>query len=465
MSIQEILTNKIFFYNRTTGRLQQFEPIKANNIRMYVCGPTVYDDIHIGNARPLVVFDVLFRFFRLCYGEQNVTYVRNITDIDDKIIARAASLGIPCEALTEKTIEAFHKICSTLQCLPPSIQPKATEHINSMLAIIAKLLDRGFAYQAEGHVLFDVSKKSDYGLFAKKPLEDLIAGARVDVAPYKKSPLDFVLWKPAKPHEPCWDSPYGKGRPGWHIECSAMAKQHLGDDFDLHAGGQDLIFPHHENELAQSLCAHPNTHFARYWLHNGYLLIQGKKMSKSLGNFITVQQLLEKKIKPEILRLILLATHYRQPLDFTDDKINEMNQVYQRIKIAINDKYFISVPITMQQNLNINKKLIEELGQDLNTPQFLTELYHNIKQFHKNPTTSLVYEITARLKLLGLGNLLNEKSVTNQYSEKLQQLLQTRKIAKQAKDYNKADAIRKEIENLGFIVKDEPDGNCQLISK
>ena len=294
-----------------------------------MCGPTVYDDAHIGNARPAVVFDVLFRLLRHLYGAGHVAYARNITDVDDKIIAAHRATGEPIAAITERTTRAYRQDMRALGCLDPTVEPRATAHIPEMRAMIARLIERGHAYAADGHVLFDVPSMPDYGALSRRDLDEMIAGARVEVAPYKKDPRDFVLWKPSAPEDPGWDSPWGRGRPGWHIECSAMSCRYLGETFDIHGGGADLIFPHHENEIAQSTCAHDGRPFARFWVHNGYLMTEGEKMSKSLGNFYTVHDLLA-EFPGEAIRLALLQTHYRQPLDFTREGIAQAKRLLDR---------------------------------------------------------------------------------------------------------------------------------------
>ena len=318
-------------HNTFAREKQDFVPIDPDNVRMYVCGPTVYDNIHIGNARPLVVFDVLYRVLKRVYPK--VTYVRNITDVDDKINARAQETGEDIRVLTERTAEQFHADAAALNTLPPDVEPRATEHIPEMIALIERLISSGHAYVAEGHVLFDVPAMPDYGSLSRHSRDALIAGARIDVAPYKRDPADFVLWKPSPDELPGWPSPWGRGRPGWHVECSAMSQKHLGADFDIHGGGQDLIFPHHENELAQSCCGNPGSHFARYWVHNGYLMSEGEKMSKSLGNFYSVRELLD-EFPGEALRLTLLQTHYRAPLDFSKEGVRQAKAVLDRWRPA-----------------------------------------------------------------------------------------------------------------------------------
>ncbi|WP_071796016.1 cysteine--tRNA ligase [Natronohydrobacter thiooxidans] len=323
---------EIRLHNSRTRRKEPFAPLDAQNVRMYVCGPTVYDRAHLGNARPVVVFDVLYRLLRHVYGENHVTYVRNFTDVDDKINARARAmqeagdtrpLNAIIRALTDETIGWYHADMDALGALRPSHEPRATEFIVQMVAMIEGLIAKGHAYAAEGHVLFDVRSYPDYGKLSGRSVDDMIAGARVEVAPYKRDPMDFVLWKPSSAEEPGWDSPWGRGRPGWHIECSAMAHELLGPAFDIHGGGIDLQFPHHENEIAQSCCAHPEADFANFWLHNEMVQVEGKKMSKSLGNFFTVRDLLEQGWPGEVIRFVMLSTHYRKPMDWTEEKARE----------------------------------------------------------------------------------------------------------------------------------------------
>src|SRR5690349_17116715 len=314
-----ITAMELKLYDTLTREKRVFTPLNPSRVRTYVCGPTVYDFAHIGNARPVIAFDVLFRLLRHIYGEKNVTYVRNITDVDDKINARAAERGIPIRDLTEETYKNFKEDVAALGCLPPTIEPRATEHIDEMKALIERLVKSRHAYVAEDNVLFHVSSMKDYGKLSRRPLNEMIAGARVEVAPYKKDPQDFVLWKPSKPGEPAWPSPAGisaPGRPGWHIECSAMSWKHLGETFDIHGGGIDLVFPHHENEIAQSRCAFQTPMMANVWMHNGFLQVEGDKMSKSLGNFVTIHELLA-DWPGEVLRFQMLMTHYRSPVDWT----------------------------------------------------------------------------------------------------------------------------------------------------
>ncbi|SNR60741.1 cysteine--tRNA ligase [Paracoccus sediminis] len=316
--------------NTRTRRKEVFEPLDCNDVRLYLCGPTVYDRAHLGNARPVLVFDVLVRLLRHVYGEDSVTYVRNFTDVDDKINARAAATGRTIREITDETIAWYHADMDALGALRPDHEPRATEYIPQMIAMIGDLIARGNAYEAEGHVLFDVRSFPDYGRLSGRSVDDMIAGARVEVAPFKRDPMDFVLWKPSGADQPGWDSPWGRGRPGWHIECSAMSEALLGPSFDIHGGGIDLQFPHHENEIAQSCCAHPEATFANVWLHNEMLQVEGKKMSKSLGNFFTVRDLLDRGVPGEVIRFVMLSTHYRKPMDWTEVKMKEAKAVLRR---------------------------------------------------------------------------------------------------------------------------------------
>src|SRR3954470_24964274 len=324
-------------YNSLTRRKEEFRPIDPQNVRMYVCGPTVYDEAHIGNARAVVVFDLLYRVLCHEYGADHVTYVRNITDVEDKIMAAARASGQTIDQVTARTTAQFHADMAALGNLPPSIEPRATEYINQMIALIERLIASGHAYAAEGHALFRVGSYAKYGALSRRSRADMIAGARVEVAPYKEDPGDFVLWKPSTPDQPGWESPWGRGRPGWHIECSAMSENTLGETFDIHGGGLDLIFPHHENEIAQSVCAHNGrgpADFARYWIHNGMLTVGGAKMAKSEGNFVTVRDALA-QAPGEVIRLALLMTHYRDPLDWTEDRLREAEAVHGRLYRAL----------------------------------------------------------------------------------------------------------------------------------
>jgi cysteinyl-tRNA synthetase len=353
-------------YNTLTRSKEDFRPLDPNNVRMYVCGPTVYDFAHIGNARPVIVFDVLYRLLRQIYGEAHVTYVRNITDVDDKINARAREEGVPIANVTERTTKQFHEDIKALGVLPPTVEPRATEHIAEMIAIIERLIASGHAYAADGHVLFDVPSMKDYGQLSRRSLDEMVAGARVDVAPYKRGDMDFVLWKPSDAETPGWDSPWGRGRPGWHIECSAMSWKHLGEVFDIHGGGIDLVFPHHENEIAQTRCAFGHNVMANVWMHNGFLQVEGQKMSKSLGNFLTINQLL-KDWPGDVLRFQMLQTHYRQPIDWTEGRCH-----------AASDELFdwggLLASVWTWPDKDIPPSIIAALSDDLNTPAAVTVL-------------------------------------------------------------------------------------------
>jgi cysteinyl-tRNA synthetase len=357
----------IRIYNTLARAKQRFEPIDEANVRLYVCGPTVYDYAHIGNARPVVVFDVLFRLLKHVYGPEHVTYVRNITDVEDKIIKAALENGEEIDALTRRTTQVYHEDMAELGALPPSFEPRATQHVPGMVALIETLIAKDHAYEADGHVLFSVPSMKNYGSLSRHSRDELVAGARVEVAPYKRDPADFVLWKPSNDQQPGWDSPWGRGRPGWHIECSVMSAAHLGETFDIHGGGQDLIFPHHENEIAQSICG-TDGDFAKYWMHNGYVVVNGEKMSKSLGNFFTVRELLDEEDWPgeqhkkgEAIRLALLSAHYRQPLDFTRDKMKEakaqLDGLYGALR-HVNEDVVAAPP----------QDVLDALSDELNTP-------------------------------------------------------------------------------------------------
>lgn len=438
-----------------------FQPRDPQAIGLYVCGPTVYDRIHIGNARPLVVFDVFARLLRRLYPK--VTYVRNITDIDDKINARAKERGIDIRDLTNATVDRFREDCRALNCLPPDVEPRATETIPEMIAHIEALIERGHAYALEdGHVLFDVPSWPDYGKFANKDRDEQISGARVDVASYKRDPADFVLWKPSDADTPGWLSPWcAKGRPGWHIECSAMSEKYLGPDFDIHGGGIDLVFPHHQNEIAQSCCAHPEGHrddrFARYWMHNGYLMSEGEKMSKSLGNFYTVAELLE-EFPGEALRLVILSSHYRQPLDFSKDKCREAKATLDRLyrlkqtALAAHSGDVSAVP---------SEAFVNALQDDVNTPLALSKLFLSGDAV-SDPVNAAHF--LAELDLLGIVQqdpedwFKGSDSGDGLSAEEIEIQIEARKAAKAAKDYGSADRIRAELQAQGVILEDKPGG-------
>jgi len=386
-------------YDTLTREKRPFAPLDPARVRMYVCGPTVYDFAHIGNARPVIVFDVLFRLLRHAFGDAHVTYVRNITDVDDKINARAAERGIAIRELTEETYRNFKEDVAALGCLPPTVEPRATEHIAEMRTLIERLVASGNAYVAEEHVLFSVPSMPDYGKLARRSTDEMMAGARVDVAPYKRDPMDFVLWKPSKPGEPAWPSPSGiqtPGRPGWHIECSAMSWKHLGETFDIHGGGIDLVFPHHENEIAQSRCAFHKPVMANYWMHNGFLQVEGEKMSKSLGNFITIRELLE-KLPGDLIRFQMLMTHYRQPLDWTERATEAARSELQDWAHLLNRHY--SLPMR-----ELSKTFIDALADDLNTPNAIAVLREQYAAAKKGRMEE-VLDFATSCKFLGFRQL------------------------------------------------------------
>ncbi len=396
-------TPPLKLYNTLTRGKEAFVPLDPSNVRMYVCGPTVYDFAHIGNARPIIVFDVLYRLLRHVYGAAHVRYVRNITDVDDKINARAAERGISIRELTEDTNRVFQADVKALRCLEPDVQPRATEHIAQMIAIIERLIASGHAYAADGHVLFDVPSMKDYGRLSRRSLDEMIAGARVDVAPYKRGDMDFVLWKPSKDSEPGWDSPWGRGRPGWHIECSAMSWKHLGEVFDIHGGGIDLVFPHHENEIAQTRCAFGHDVMANVWMHNGFLQVEGEKMSKSLGNFVTIHELLNtekfggRKWPGQVLRHAMLMTHYRQPVDWTVSRLKEAASEINDFAIAVMDSKAAANALS-EMKLGIppspSQELTEALSDDLNYAEARAALRKHFNAANKG-------DQEAKAKLLG----------------------------------------------------------------
>lgn len=433
---------EISLYNTRTRSKERFVPIDPGNVRMYVCGPTVYDRAHIGNARPVVVFDVLYRLLRHVYGAGAVTYVRNITDVDDKINARAAESGRPIREITEETAAWYAADMAALGALEPTRQPRATEFIGPMVAMIETLIAKGNAYVAEGHVLFSVASYPGYGRFANRSLEDMRAGARVEVAPYKRDPMDFVLWKPSGAGEPGWESPWGRGRPGWHIECSAMSYELLGPSFDIHGGGIDLTFPHHENEIAQSRCAHPEGEFARYWLHNGFLNVEGEKMSKSLGNFFTVRDLLDRGVPGEVIRFVLLSTHYRQPMDFTERKAEEARATLVRWS-AVAEGAAPGEPLPAA---------MAALADDLNTPGAFAAM-------HEAARAGDAGGLAATMDLLGIGRLAAEaRSATEAERERIEAVLSARLAARKARDFARADALRDGLIAAGVEVKDTARG-------
>ena len=447
------------FYNTLTRQQEPFVPLDPANVRMYVCGPTVYDRAHIGNARPVVVFDVLYRLLKSLYPR--VTYVRNITDVDDKIMAAAKERGIAIDTLTTETTAMYHADMAALNALPPDVEPRATQHIPQMIAMIERLIESGNAYAADGHVLFNVPSMTNYGKLSRRSLKEMIAGARVEVAPYKKDPADFVLWKPSTPDQPGWDSPWGRGRPGWHIECSAMSEAHLGETFDIHGGGLDLIFPHHENEIAQSTCAHHGKPFVKVWLHNGFLSVNGEKMSKSLGNFFTVRDLLA-KAPGEAIRLCLLSAHYRAPLDWTDDALGQARQVLDRLYGALRQVGPGAVASTIPMAVRA------ALEDDINTPKAIAELHELAGRLNKASGTecdSLAADLRAGGQVLGLLQANPEtwfkwqpEAGAGLTDAAIEALIAGRNDAKKARNFAEADRIRDELKANGVALEDTPGG-------
>jgi cysteinyl-tRNA synthetase len=430
-------------YNTLTRTKEEFTPLDPTNVRMYVCGPTVYDYAHIGNARPVIVFDVLFRLLRQLYRAEHVTYVRNITDVDDKINARARDEGVSIRDLTERTARQFHADIAALGVLPPTVEPRATEHIAEMVAIIERLIAKGHAYAADGHVLFDVPSMKDYGQLSRRSLDEMVAGARVDVAPYKRGDMDFVLWKPSDENTPGWNSPWGRGRPGWHIECSAMSWKHLGEVFDIHGGGIDLVFPHHENEIAQTRCAFGHTVMANIWMHNGFLQVEGQKMSKSLGNFLTIHDLL-KDWPGDVLRFNMLRTHYRQPIDWTLKSLEESWRILEG--------FFNNAGAVHAEAGKIGNTLLEALADDLNTPKAIAELHALDRPGAQN-------ELGETLKALGFtGNLASPKAGTAVDEGAVNALITARLDARKAKNWAESDRLRDELAAMGIAIKDNKDG-------
>jgi cysteinyl-tRNA synthetase len=463
-------------YDTLTRQKRVFRPLDPAHVRMYVCGPTVYDYAHIGNARPVIVFDVLFRLLRHLYGADHVTYVRNITDVDDKINARAAEeypdlpLNEAIREVTEKTDKQFHDDVDALGCLPPTVEPRATEHIAEMRTMIEGLIKSGNAYVADDHVLFSVPSMPEYGRLSKRPLDEMIAGARVEVAPYKRDPQDFVLWKPSKPGEPAWPSPAGiktPGRPGWHIECSAMSWKYLGEVFDIHGGGIDLVFPHHENEIAQSRCAFHTRGMANFWMHNGFLQVEGEKMSKSLGNFVTIRESRE-KWSGEVMRINMLRSHYRQPLDWAERSLVESRKI-------LDHWYEILGDMEVPADVSPDPELLKALCDDLNTPDAITRL-HSLAGEIRGPASGL-HQIQLKRTLKASGSFLGILTKTRaEYlasdpgsivvdKAKVERLVDARLQARRTKQFAVADRIRDELAKMGVVLKDTKDGTTWEIAR
>ena len=434
--------SKIKLHNSKARRKELFEPIDPSNVRMYLCGPTVYDRAHLGNARNVIVFDVLYRFFREIYGEHNVKYVRNFTDIDDKINQRAKDLGKEIKLITDETIAWYLEDMELLGNLLPNEMPRATNYVAEMIIMIEDLIKSGHAYEAESHVLFSVESYKDYGALSGRSIEDMIAGARVEIAPYKANPLDFVLWKPSSDDLPGWASPWGRGRPGWHLECSAMSHDLLGDTFDIHGGGNDLIFPHHENEIAQSKCCFPSGGFANFWLHNEMLQVDGKKMSKSLGNFFTVRDLIEKGFPGEVIRFVFLSTHYRKPMDWTELKANQADSTLRR---------WYDMCSNLEEDLKPSAEAIEILSDDLNTPAVIALL-------HKHSQSKNFAQLKADANLIGLMTPeFKDWAFDFDLSKYEEALMEVRSEAMITKNFDHLDDLKNKLSKAGVEIQMSAD--------
>ncbi len=450
----------IKLYNTLTKQKQVFEPLSPDCVTMYVCGPTVYSYAHIGNARPAVVFDVLVKLLRKYYPR--VIYARNLTDVDDKINAAARDQGVEIDAITRKFTDIYHQDMASLGVDLPDIEPRATDHIDQIISMIERLISRGFAYEAEQHVLFSVSTYSKYGELSGRNRDDMIAGARVEVAPYKKDPADFVLWKPSSAGQPSWDSPWGPGRPGWHIECSAMIEKHLGRTIDIHGGGQDLVFPHHENEIAQSTCAHDHEVFCRYWLHNGFVNVNFEKMSKSVGNVLLVHDLLQ-TAPGEAIRYALLSTHYRSPLDWTDELLVSSKKSLDRLYGTLEELDDVEAHKPCEQD---TQKFYAALQEDLNTPLALSELHALAKQANNTQDKKRQSEIKgALLECARIIGILQQDTKSwfgagdSQLNvNRIDELIRQRNVARSVKDFDAADRIRDQLTELGVEILDRPEG-------
>jgi cysteinyl-tRNA synthetase len=444
-------------HNTLTRRKETFEPLDEAKVRMYVCGPTVYDFAHIGNARPVIVFDVLYRLLRHLYGPEHVRYVRNITDIEDKIIDAAKARGEDIRALTERTAQIFREDVAALGALPPDVEPRATEHVPQMIAMIEALIAGEHAYVAQGHVLFAVASMKNYGTLSRRSRDEMIAGARVEVAPYKRDPADFVLWKPSTPDQPGWESPWGRGRPGWHIECSAMSAAYLGESFDIHGGGLDLIFPHHENEIAQSVCAHGGRPFVRYWLHNGFVTLDGRKMAKSEGNFLTIRDAL-KEAPGEAVRHAMLRSHYRDPLDWTSERLAEAKKVLEHFYMALRP-----VKGEVQAAARLPPAVQAALEDDLNTPLALAALHDLVGEINKASESEkprLRSALLAGGRVLGLLQEDPEAWLHGAVDDaaEIERQIAARNAARKSRNFAEADRIRTELAIRGILLEDGPQG-------
>ncbi len=451
---------QIYLHDTLKQRKVPFTPIDTNNVRIYVCGPTVYDKAHLGNAKTPVVYDILYRLLCQVYGKEHVTYVSNITDVDDKILNKHKETGKSIREITEQTYNWYLEDMAKLNVLAPNFRPRATEYIDAMIELVKKLLANGHAYAAENHILFDVDSFAGYGTLSGRSMKEMLAGARIEVADYKKNPADFILWKPSAADQPGWDSPWGYGRPGWHLECSAMSSNLLGNDFDIHGGGSDLIFPHHENELAQSCCAFPGTHFAHYWVHTGMLMINGVKMSKSLGNFYTVDEVLQ-KAPAEALRLLFLTTHYHQPFNFTFEGLQLAKNTLDKFYNALLKNQDIPTDTVAPSD-----KIVAALADDLNTPLALSYLHETVNELNKAETPEerrrLKAQLLADAYMLGLLYNDAEKWFKGENDDDetaaIEALIKQRAEAKKNKDWATADAIRNELKTRGIVLEDSPTG-------
>ena len=455
---------KIQLHNTLTRKKEDFIPIDYQNVRMYVCGPTVYDKAHLGNAITPVRFDILYRLLCYVYGKNHVKYATNITDVDDKILNKHKETGKPIREITEQTLEWYLEDMKKLNNLEPNYRPRATDYIPEMIELVKKLIENDHAYEAEGHVLFDTQKMPNYGYLSGRSLKEMIAGARVEVADYKKHPADFILWKPSSDDQPGWDSPWGYGRPGWHLECSAMSSKLLGNSFDIHGGGSDLIFPHHENECAQSMCAHPHDNYARYWIHGGMLMVDGVKMSKSLGNFYTVDEILDKH-PAEALRLLFLTTHYHQPFNFTFEGLEKAKETLDKFYnslLSLRGLHSNDAPTSAEPD----SRVIEALSDDLNTPLALSYMHEMVGDLNKAATDE--EKITISQKLLASADLLGllyqkpedwfQGGADDSDVSWIDDMISQRADAKKNKDFAQADNIRETLKQKGITLEDTPQG-------
>ncbi|KJV65922.1 MULTISPECIES: cysteine--tRNA ligase [Ehrlichia] len=459
----------MIIYNTLTGIKEPFIPVNSSNVKVYVCGPTVYDFAHIGNSRSIVIYDVLFRLLKLLYPK--VTYVRNITDVDDKIINVAQSSKQNIYDVTSTYIRAFHEDMKMLNCLDPTYEPRATDNVDIMINVIQKLIDLGHAYVYNGSVFFNIKSYPSYGKLSRRNISELIYGSRVDVELGKKHPGDFVLWKPAtaidKQLMSCWSSPWGLGRPGWHIECSAMSYCYLGENFDIHGGGADLQFPHHENEIAQNCCAFPDSHYAKYWVHNGFLTVNGEKMSKSLGNVLTVRQLLDSGIKGELIRYVLLSAHYRKPLDWSSKIVANAQESLNRMYTALSS---IDADLSLDSGVELSNSVIDCLKDDINTPKAISILHEMVTKINK--TSDIMKKVCLTKTLIKTANFLGilqhswqDWFKINNNDKEISQLIDERKKARASNDFKKADDIRQLLLDRGIVLSDNRDGTTHWYKK